>query len=390
MEVFRKRMYRYVAILICGLMVNIFVASLLLAKWDASVYPGNLYAGPIYLGNMTRAGALHKLQDYNTAASLSIDCIVGQDIYQLKLMDLGVKLDAKATIEKIDSQIGRWSLLEHSLKRGKKLMIPPIWEYDYDRLRQSLNNLAVSKFKEPVDAGVMLVGDCLLHRSEQYGAQIIPDLAVDSLIATLNEDQLKVVLPEKTISPNITRSQITNIEELLSVQAVPIGSKYQAASEASWAVPGRIVLPGKSIPIDLMLDASAENGQELVANWQEALSRAAEEAGLVYKVTDQELLNPTDQPVALFITRDKELGLIRIYGTQKNSEPKITISRTFRPLLTSSATAGEPEKSMSGEIIYRHRFVDGQLRATERLEYSAVAAFGHKTGINGITPSKHK
>lgn len=68
---------------------------------------------------MTRAQAWQKLESENNAGSLSIDCIVGQDIYKLKLKDLGIKLDAVATIQKIDNEIGKWSLLSHSLNRGK-------------------------------------------------------------------------------------------------------------------------------------------------------------------------------------------------------------------------------------------------------------------------------
>lgn len=385
---YSKRLYQVIAILLCGLVVSFLTASLVLAKRDASVYPGNLYAGPIYLGNMTRAEALDKLQDDNTAASLSIDCIIGQDIYTLKLKDLGIKMDAPATINKIDSQIGEWSLVSHSLNRGKKLVVTPVWEFDYDRLQQSLNNLALSKNKEPVDARVVLVGNYLLHLGEQYGAQIVPDLAVDLITEILNEGKLKVILGEKPIPPAITRSQIMPIEELLSVQAVPGSSKDQEVSDTSWAVPGKIILPGDSIPIGIMVDAHAEDGQYIVAKWQEALSTAAREAGLVYEAADQELFNPTDQPAALFITQEEEMGLIRIYGQQNPSGSRITISRSYRPLLTPSAVAWNQEENRAGEKIYRHKFVRSQLQATEQLEFIADAVPGMNSSSNGFTNYK--
>lgn len=387
MKGFRKRTYLVVALL-CSLVVTIVIASLLLAKRDASVYPGNLYAGPIYLGNLTQSGALHKLQDDSTAASLAVDCIIGQDVYTLQLKDLGIKLDAQATINKIDSYIGEWSLLGHSLNRGKKQVVPPVWEYDYDRLRQSLNNLAVSRYQEPVDARVVLVGNYLLHQPEQNGWQIVPDKAGEVLITALNEGQFTVVLPVKTISPAITRSQIDNIEELLSVQAVPVGSRFQEVSEAAWAVPGRIIMPGESVPINLMIDAGAPEGQEMVVKWQEAMSLAAEEAGLVYKAAGQELINTTGQPVALLITREKDLGLIRIYGQQRNTDFRITISRTYRPLI--SSPAGEQEEGPSGVKLYRHKFTNGQLQDTGQLGSSAAAVFDTTTSSAGVIPNNYK
>jgi hypothetical protein len=388
MKQFRKTVYPVLALLLCSLVMTVIIASLLLAQRDASVYPGNIYAGPVPLGNLTRAQAWQKPESENNAGSLSIDCIVGQDIYELKLKDLGIKLDAVATIQKIDNEIGKWSLLSHSLNRGKKQVIPPVWIYDRNRLEQSLDNLAVAKYKEAVDARVVLVGDYLLHQSEQYGVQIVTDKAADLLADALNKGKLTVELPVRNIPPSITRSQINGIKDLLSVQAVPLSSNYPSGDDASWAFPGRIIMPGESIPISLMIDASAEDGQETIGKWQAALSAAAEEAGLVYKISDQELSNPTEQPVALFITQEEELGLIRIFGQQKDSSSRLSISRTYRPLIASVVAGGQSENGPD-QRIYRHSFTDGRLQITELLEYSPAAP-GTSTSSKDEIPVYHK
>lgn len=47
MKQFRKTVYPVLALLLCSLVMTVIIASLLLAQRDASVYPGNIYAGPV-------------------------------------------------------------------------------------------------------------------------------------------------------------------------------------------------------------------------------------------------------------------------------------------------------------------------------------------------------
>ena len=174
----RKRLYRIIAWLMIGLVVTVFVASLALARRDASVYPSNLYAGPIYLGSLTRAEALHKLQEDSVTESMELTCIIGQDSYSLKLIDLGIRLDSVATIKKIEAIVADWSLLSHSIYRGKKQVVAPVWKYDDDKLRQSIHNRTLSMKKEAVNARIVLHSEQLLYYPEQQGTQIDAELAV--------------------------------------------------------------------------------------------------------------------------------------------------------------------------------------------------------------------
>jgi aspartyl-tRNA(Asn)/glutamyl-tRNA(Gln) amidotransferase subunit C len=63
---------------------------------------------------------------------------------------------------------------------------------------------------------------------------------------------------------------------------------------------------------------------------EEILARSALDAGLVYEAGDMQMYNPGTEPVAVFINRDHNSWLIRIYGHNETGE-KITFSRTYTP-----------------------------------------------------------
>lgn len=376
---YQKRVYGVIALLIFGLVVTILVASLALEKRDASVYPGNLHAGPVYLGNLTRTEALHKLED--TSESLEVTCIVTHGNYPLKLRDIGVQLNAEATLNMINSSMEGWSLFDHSIHRGKKQMVVPVWEYDFDKLLQSLDNLALSSKREAVDARLMLHGDQLLYYPEQEGSQIDAQQAVSIMTELLNEGQFKVILPEKSITPTLTSVKTSRVQELLSVQAVPISGDYPEENSTGWAVPGKVILPGESIYINMFIDASTENAEDVVALWHEALARSAFDTGLIYKIDDMQMYNPSDEPAALFITRENNLWLIRIYGQQNETGKKTTLSRTYAPFLTSKTGK---ENQGNHQKLYRHEFVDSKLQTTELLKAALSADNAPSTDNNNL------
>lgn len=366
----RKRLYRIIAWLMIGLVVTVFVASLALARRDASVYPSNLYAGPIYLGSLTRAEALQKLQEDSVAESMELSCLIGQGSYSFKLIDLGIRLDSAATLSKVEAIVADWSLLNHSIYRGKNQVVAPVWKYDYDKLRQSIHNQTLSKKKEAVDARIVLHGEQLLYYPEQQGTQIDAELAVKFTTELLNDGQFKVIWPETTIAPSITRQQISSITELLSVQAVPASSEYPITRIKGWAEPGKVILPGQSVSISI--DAYGEKGLTRLAQWQEALNLVASEAGLIYEATDQQLYNPNEDVVALFINQipENDLWLIRIYGQPQHDSKKVAISNTYTPFVTSAMVAEHREVKPS---FYRHEFVDNKLQDTKLLGELAPA-----------------
>jgi hypothetical protein len=375
---YQKRLYRVIALLIISLVVTVLVASLALAKRDASIYPGNLSAGPVDLGNLTRAEALHKLE--NITESLEIVFVVSHGHYPMKLRDMGVQLNAEATINKIDAIMENWSLLDHSIHRGKNQVVIPVWEYDFAKLHQSLNNLALSTYREAVDARLLLHGDQLLYCPEKEGSQIDAQLSASLMTESLNKGQFKVVLPEKFIKPALTSLRINQVKELLSVQAVPVKGDYWQGINNEWAVPGKVILPGESAYINIIIDPSAENAENGVEAWHEALTRSAFEAGLVYDADDMQMHNPTNKTAALFITRENDLWLIRIYGQQNEAGKKITLSRTYAPFLTDI-----PEKESERiQKIYRHEFVGNKLQNTELLGKVPLVHIGRNSDDNTI------
>ena len=382
-----KRPYRIIAWLMIGLVVTVLVASLALARRDASVYPSNLYAGSIYLGNLTRAEALHKLQESNVAETMELIYIIGLDSYSLKLADLGIRLDSAATLSKIDTTVSDWSLLDHGIYRGMKQVVTPVWKYDHDKLRQSIYNLTLAQKREAVDARIMLHGEQLLYYPEQQGRQIDAELAVSLTSKLLKEGQLKVIWPETTIAPRITRQEISSITELLSVQAVPVSSEYPVTPVTGWAIPGKVILPGQSVAISI--DAYGEKGLTKAVQWQEALKLAASEAGLIYEAVDQQLYNPTQDVVALFINQypGSDQWLIRIYGQPHSGGKKVAISKTYSPFLTSPKAVEERQVPPN---LYRHEFIDHKLQDTQLLGELAPVGTPRPVGSSDKTITQNK
>lgn len=375
---YQTRVYLVSLLLIVSLVVTVSVASLALAKRDAFVYPSNLYAGPVYLGHLTRAEALQKLEESITE-SLEVTCVLSHGDFPMKLRDMGVQLNAEATIKKIDAIIESWSPLHHTLHRGKKHIVAPVWEYDFDKMRQSLYNLALSKHRPAVDARLILCGDQLVYYPEQEGTQIDAEMSVNIVTQFLNAGQLKVTLPEKPITPTLISINTSRIQELLSVRAVPDHEKFPTGEDTGWAVPGKIILPGESAYINISIDASSEDAEAMVELWHQALARSALDAGLVYEAGDMQMYNPGTEPVAVFINRDHNSWLIRIYGHNETGE-KITFSRTYTPLVTSSTGAGEKPRIQQ---LYRHELKGDQLQATELLGEKLPSHMAHSTEPDG-------
>ena len=230
-------------------------------------------------------------------------------------------------------------------------------------MRQSLYNLALSKHRPAVDARLILCGDQLVYYPEQEGTQIDAEMSVNIVTQFLNAGQLKVTLPEKPITPTLISINTSRIQELLSVRAVPDHEKFPTGEDTGWAVPGKIILPGESAYINISIDASSEDAEAMVELWHQALARSALDAGLVYEAGDMQMYNPGTEPVAVFINRDHNSWLIRIYGHNETGE-KITFSRTYTPLVTSSTGAGEKPRIQQ---LYRHELKGDQLQATDLL-----------------------
>ena len=93
----------------------------------------------------------------------------------------------------------------------------------------------------------------------------------------------------------------------------------------------KIILPGESAYINISIDASSEDAEAMVELWHQALARSALDAGLVYEAGDMQMYNPGTEPVAVFINRDHNSWLIRIYGHNETGE-KITFSHVPIPL----------------------------------------------------------
>ena len=129
-------------------------------------------------------------------------------------------------------------------------------------------------------------------------------------------------------------------------------------------------------------------GLTKAVQWQ-ALKLAASEAGLIYEAVDQQLYNPTQDVVALFINQypGSDQWLIRIYGQPHSGGKKVAISKTYSPFLTSPKAVEERQVPPN---LYRHEFIDHKLQDTQLLGELAPVGTPRPVGSSDKTITQNK
>lgn len=329
------------------IMAVIPIASLALAERDAYIYPGNLYAGPVYLGNMDRSQALSKLNSCDSD-QLTLMLKVGADTYQVSAQDLGFELDPEGTIEAIEESLGKWDWWQHVTNRSRARSFQLMFKYDRAHLAETVRVLSWRLSRPAQDASIVLQGEELIVVPERSGLRIDPDQAMQTIINTLSGDfKNPVVLPGQIIPARLTAAHIQGIETLLAEEVLSIPAFSKPVRVAADYGKGLIIMPGETRTI---AGSELECLGNLPLQEQQQLSKAwCFKAGLNYDSLKGTLSNIGDQPVCLMVTYNQDVFLLHIYGHVSDNDHHMARTHEYVPLASYMQRSNRIRLTLTGQ-----------------------------------------
>lgn len=329
-----EKTLRATTLVVLSIIAVITLASLALAERDASVYPGNLYADSVSVGHLNRKQAEIRLQQAMDDGVFQRVFQVNQKRVALSLHDLGIRMNTEATLDRMEAVVAGWTWLDHSVERGSDHHLSPVFDYDDEDLEQRWAALALRWNQPAVGAQVHLEGDRLIYTAEQPGYRVDVPAAVKAVQKSLTTaGQEAIELPTTELHPEVTLEQIKEIKDLLAVQALSVGEDERDRFSASWQqVSGVVILPGDTALLS-MKGLVGAGISESSRPWSEVIADTCREAGIIYEPSSGEIRNPGSTPVFVAVSREPNLVLVRVFGTQIAGHHRLVITREHRPFI---------------------------------------------------------
>jgi hypothetical protein len=324
----RKYVVRIVLLLVAAVMLTLFLASVALAKRDASVYPSNISVGGVELDGLDRETAGRILTDQlpeNYGRELLLQTPSRSVSIPISLA--GIDYDIPATLAKIDETLqpeGLAGVFTHSISRGSIQDIVPEMVWNTTLLQQQLSAIKRDYDQPAVDARILYSNDYLDYISHKKGYSIDVAASLDSICAALAKGSLgPVPLIVQETHPHVRLEDIKEVKDILGVSASIIDESSPEFSSLLEICNGLIVMPRDSLSINKIIKIKqiklSDSALTVLYN---NLDRACSEAGL--NIQDRGTIkNELQHPVLIASAIDGSSFIIKIFGCQTEAGKEI-------------------------------------------------------------------
>lgn len=309
-----KSIARIISLLIVSVCVCLVFVSLALARRDALIYPSNVWAGEVAIGDLSREQAAKALT-LNSRVADALSMNLPDRTLRIPIKNLGIKYNNEATLIKVDIRLsnkeGMAGILHHLIIRGKRQEIAPVFDFDTGKLKQNMLVIKAENDKPATDARILYYNNYWEYVSHSNGYIIDPGKSFRIIEMALKRGSLvNIALSVTEISPRVKLGDISQIDGIIGRSVIDLsGSRSQNASTLKY-VNGLIMLPGDRFDM-------AMPGKEYSGLIIGALSSACFEAGL--QSQGRYIYNNLDHPILISSVNNDNSLVIRIYSCRGGS-----------------------------------------------------------------------
>jgi len=297
-------------VVIASVLVCLIFASLALARRDATTYPSNVWAGGVAIGGLNQEEALSALTDGAKAIN-NLDLRLPDKNLSIPLKELGIQYDCQATLAAVDKSLydgkGLLSLLRHSIVRGDRQVIAPVFQWNARVLKEKLLEIKKKNDKPALDARILYSNSYIEYVSHSNGYSIDIDQSTNQIIQALQQGSLaELSLSINETHPRVKLDDIKELKGVIGLNVVFLPGNPNQYTPALQSINGLIVMPDDSIDMRSLAD------HRFSSPIAEGLRTACSQAGL--KDKGELIYNHLDQPILITCIMDDNSLIIRIFS----------------------------------------------------------------------------
>lgn len=333
----RKYVARIVLLLVAAVMLTLFLASVALAKRDASVYPSNISVGGVELAGLDRETAGRILTDQlpkNYGGQLLLQ--TPSRSLSIPISLVGIAYDIPATLAKIDVTLqpeGIAGVFAHSISRGSIQDIAPEMLWNTTLLQEQLSTIKRAYDQPAADARILYSNDYLDYISHKNGYSIDVAASLDSICAALAKGSLGLVpITVKETHPHVRLEDIKEVKDILGVSGSIIDESSPEFGPLLEICNGLVVMPGDSLSINKIISTrQIKLSDSALTVLYDNLNRSCSQAGL--KVQDSgNIKNELQHPVLIASAIEGSSFVIKIFGCQTEAGKEIKFTTEKKEL----------------------------------------------------------
>lgn len=301
---------RTVLVVIASVVVCLLCASLALARRDAVVYPSNIWIGGVAIGGLNQQEALVVLTE-KTEAIHNTNLRLPDKNLAIPLQELGIQYDCRATLASADESLydgkGLFSIFRHSIIRGDRQFIAPVFRWDDEALKEKLREIKRQNDKPARDARILYSNSYIEYISHSNGYSINIEQSARRIAQSLQRGTLTgLAVSVSETRPRVKLDDIKEIKEVIGFNVTVVPGNPRQYVNALQSINGLIVLPGDSI------DLKIRGGDILYGPLGEGIRTACSRAGLQDK--GPVIYNSLNHPILVTCAVDENTLTIRIFN----------------------------------------------------------------------------
>jgi len=295
---------------VASICVCLVFVSLALARRDAAIYPSNVRAGGVAIGNLTREQAVKALAG-NSRAADKLKLKLPDKTLRIPLKDIGVQYDQAATLAIVNACVfkgdGLAGLLHHSIIRGKQQEIAPVFIWDAQVLKKKMLALKAANDKPALDARILYSNNYWEYVSHNNGYTIDTGRSLQKLSQALQRGNLaNLSLAVSETYPRVKLDDVSQINGVIGRSEISLPGPLAQYAGTLRYINGMIVRPGD------IIDLAAGAGKGYSVLIAEVLTSTCYQGGL--KSKNGSIYNSLAYPVLLSSTTNDGLITIKIYS----------------------------------------------------------------------------
>lgn len=350
---------------IAAVFITVSLVSCILARIDKTVYPDTISLAGVSLAGIDRDEARYFLaKKVQKACGDSILLKLPDQTVAIPFKDLGISYDYNASLRKADNYLeadGIWGLFRHSIVRGKKHNIAPVFHVQEEVLSKGLQEFKASYDKAPLDARIKYNNGKLDYLLHQNGYSINTLAVQEKIIEALHKGSVGPVnATVQSIAPRIKMKDITLISDLLGVKACLLNSADGNLDKLLLNIDGTILMPGESFKLTDTTGKSADMDMYNLTLVQNLLLKTGEEAGLTGDGSGC-FINKLKHPVMLSFKIEEQTLVARIFGFQSVPNKKV-IYETEEVDIPPGLCVVVDEELEPGEKKIKHPGTNGKIK----------------------------
>lgn len=324
-----KSIIRIIVLVVIAITLTIILASLALAKRDASIYPSNVSVGGIKMTGLSRGEAEDILAErLPISYSQELQLKLPSRTLFIPFNEIGISYDIPATLDLIDSSLhqkGLNGILQHSIFRGTSHNLVPQLSWNQGMLQKKLYDSKKLYDQPAINARILYNKDYFEYISHKNGYVINVSASLDKIENSLQKGLSgPVSLVVSEIYPRVKLEDVKQVRDMLGVSICRIESSEAISGNLVIALNGSLIMPGESFALIEVIKPieTGTCGLTLINN---ILDQVCSQAGIKVISTPVKFVNNLEHPILIIANIEGNNLIIKLFGNQTIKGKKIGI-----------------------------------------------------------------